>query len=170
MDTPWQNETPAQRRKYFKRELKYFVEKYKLAAENPEVYKTFRDFERAKTEIVDAYLESEGIPPYLKNWDEAHGVTSQIKPQWIYIISDPSRSLFKIGFSSNPRQRRKSFGGGTKLIAMGPGGAAREKQVHEKFAEHRVGGEWFRFDEALLDKAVKEITGGATWVMEETSI
>jgi hypothetical protein len=153
-------QTPHQKRSQFKEQLEILLRQYEYRARHPETYKNYMDFELAKLQIANCFLESKGLPMHLENWDAAHGVGEFTENQFsVYLIANPTAQLFKIGFSRDPVKRRKSFGGGTRLAATGPGGPKREAELHEKFSEHRVGGEWFQLSGSLLDDAISEVKG-----------
>lgn len=71
----------------------------------------------------------------------------------IYFIRNESAGLIKIGFSRSPRTRRSNLqsAAGVKLEIIGVMRGARKAEavLHERFAEDRVRGEWFRASEAL---------------------
>lgn len=75
---------------------------------------------------------------------------------YVYFIADGA--LVKIGTSMNPYKRLKQLqtGASTKLrmVAVVPGGVARERRFHERFKGRRVRGEWFQ----LTEDALKNIT------------
>lgn len=61
----------------------------------------------------------------------------------------------KIGYSRNPQKRVQSLatavGDGTiSIVRIIDGGRPTEKWMHRKFKEHRISGEWFRFDPLML--------------------
>lgn len=64
-----------------------------------------------------------------------------------------SRDLIKIGFSDNVAARvaaqiaANPFG--CEYVGYMPGGREVERHLHQKFADHRVRGEWFRENDAL---------------------
>ena len=62
--------------------------------------------------------------------------------------------LIKIGWSSDLRQRLKSYPPDSKLLAVHPGTRETEKQMHQKFA-HLLdkGREWFQDHEAIRGHA-----------------
>jgi DNA-binding phage protein len=81
----------------------------------------------------------------------------------IYFIE--TQGLVKIGYSNDPRRRfhNLSIGCPTKctLIGVIDGSMADEKNIHEKFKDSRVRGEWFTFtpeiNAFIAAKAVDEI-------------
>lgn len=79
------------------------------------------------------------------------------KRESTYIVRNPKSGLIKIGRSINPAARIKSLecGSGASLetIAILPGN--RERELHKKFSELRVFGEWFR-DDGRIESFAKE--------------
>lgn len=57
------------------------------------------------------------------------------------------RGRIKIGYSSNPEARMAAFQAGSpvrlQILALAPGGMAREVAYHAQFQAHRAYGEWF---------------------------
>lgn len=53
----------------------------------------------------------------------------------------------KIGRARNPMARLRDLQVGSEvhldLLAIEPGGATRERELHERFSRHRLSGEWF---------------------------
>jgi len=68
---------------------------------------------------------------------------------FVYFIYDPVFDMTKIGTSLNPQARWRKFNGAMRehgLIYLGhiPGGMRLEKELHQQFADHRIGrSEWF---------------------------
>lgn len=72
----------------------------------------------------------------------------------VYFIQDEDGPI-KIGYSEgNPYRRLNAFCTGNprelKLLVSIPGGREEEQALHERFADLRVKGEWFRPDARLL--------------------
>lgn len=71
-----------------------------------------------------------------------------------YIYFVRSGNAVKIGISCKPSKRVKSMATGNhgelKLLATIPGNRSREKALHRKFKAHRIKGEWFNLDPAIL--------------------
>lgn len=61
----------------------------------------------------------------------------------------------KIGFTSDLDARLSNLSvsvpGGVVILATLDGGKETEDFLHDKFAEHRIGGEWFEFAEPIRD-------------------
>lgn len=75
--------------------------------------------------------------------------------QLIYFAASPKEhALIKIGISRKPDARIAGLSAGcpfpVKIIAQIPGTYAVEKNLHRKFSEIRVRGEWFRTDKLLM--------------------
>lgn len=69
-------------------------------------------------------------------------------PGWVYFLQASSSKHIKIGFTSRNVESRVAemqTGQSDKLIIMAkiPGDRANERSLHQKFAEHRLRGEWF---------------------------
>ena len=71
----------------------------------------------------------------------------------VYFVEAEGTDMVKIGYARNLRARLSglSVGSPHRLILLGtlPGGADLEAELHERLAEHRVNGEWFRRSPAV---------------------
>jgi hypothetical protein len=74
--------------------------------------------------------------------------------RWVYFIADGAGHV-KIGYTVDVASRLNSLQTSTafelRVLAVLKGGAETERQLHERFAEHRVRGEWFRLVPEILD-------------------
>jgi hypothetical protein len=75
---------------------------------------------------------------------------------YVYFITTAEADRVKIGFTSNsPASRLRELQTGSPfelcIIATECGSLAREQELHRRFAEHRLHGEWFEMcDEIRL--------------------
>lgn len=73
----------------------------------------------------------------------------------VYFIRNDRTSSIKIGVAADPRKRvselQTGSDGSLELIHTEPGGAARERELHARFSEDRIQGEWFRASEDLVE-------------------
>lgn len=64
-----------------------------------------------------------------------------------YVYFLRAANTVKIGFSINPRERLRSIQTGcpedARIVKIVEGSMKTEKLFHERFAEYRLGGEWF---------------------------
>lgn len=78
----------------------------------------------------------------------------------VYFIEDKSSRAIKIGVANDPAARLAELqvGNPDRLVLLGaiPGGYADEMKLHERFADHRCGGEWFR-DHPSIRAAIGEL-------------
>ena len=97
----------------------------------------------------------------IEPWPDAGGV---------YFVLSGDQHV-KIGHTRNARVRLTELQIAThtplRLVALLPGGAAREAALHRRFARFRVHGEWFRFEGPLVEAVVtaREGKGSAGVVM-----
>lgn len=72
---------------------------------------------------------------------------------WVYFISDGH--AVKIGYSWRPEYRMADLQAAThrelKLLAQCTGSIKTERELHSRFAELRLSGEWFKPEGGLLD-------------------
>jgi hypothetical protein len=104
--------------------------------------------------------------------EDARRVLAKL-PERVYFFA--TEAHVKIGRSRNPEQRVKTFGATLtpegvdwrkgRLLGLIPGGAAVENALHQRFAAHRVVGEWFHLEPvssaiaALIDEHSLADTG-----------
>lgn len=73
----------------------------------------------------------------------------------VYFIQRPSDGAIKIGISESLKQRMSRLGDKHKenmgIIRVIEGGRKEERMLHERFADLRFHGEWFRADQKLMD-------------------
>jgi hypothetical protein len=66
----------------------------------------------------------------------------------IYFTQDILNKAIKIGYSKNPKKRRAGLqsSNSSPLVLLGAihGGLEHERGFHDKFAQHRLHGEWFK--------------------------
>lgn len=64
-----------------------------------------------------------------------------------YMTRDDFADLIKIGFSCNPRQRQLELSqrhfGAVQIIGVEIGTMLLERQLHVRFEDYHIGGEWF---------------------------
>jgi hypothetical protein len=68
---------------------------------------------------------------------------------YVYLMINTDTSLFKIGFSTNPKYRERTLHSqepSIHLIACWESDKKTEKKLHEKFKQKRIRGEWFRLN------------------------
>ena len=75
----------------------------------------------------------------------------------VYFVSDGH--AIKIGYASNPKARMRAHQTSCprrlRLMAVARGGMGLERLYHERFAEHRIRGEWFRIHDDILAEVAR---------------
>lgn len=70
-----------------------------------------------------------------------------LRPEHVYLIGSPDSPLVKIGWSDNPERRLRDLQAGSpvplQLLAVFDGGHVIEAELHCRFADRRMHGEWF---------------------------
>jgi hypothetical protein len=82
----------------------------------------------------------------------------------VYVMWRMSDGLVKIGYSTDVGKRLQALRtqhGSLDVLFTFPGGREVERQHHERFAVHRVKGEWFR-PEGELQKWIDDVTARRT--------
>lgn len=91
----------------------------------------------------------------------------------VYFVRRGGRGPIKIGKAIDVEKRVASLqsGNAERLVLLGTaaGGAKMEREMHKRFAEYRLGGEWFRYA-GKLAAFVKTLKGnyildGTNWMM-----
>ncbi len=79
-----------------------------------------------------------------------HSITT-----FIYFVQDVETKNIKIGITESPKQRLGTLqsGNANELILLGAirGLPGDEFDLHRKFSEFRIRGEWFRYDQSIID-------------------
>lgn len=87
------------------------------------------------------------------------------KPKMVYAIQCTVTGLVKIGHASDPISRLASLqiGSPTRLaiIAVGPGGRGRERDLQRAHSDRCSHGEWFRLDAVDVERLVQAIQAAA---------
>ena len=75
------------------------------------------------------------------------------KPAGVYFLMSDWHEFIKIGFSSRPGERvyRSQLWGPHTLLAVLPGVQQDERDIHARFADLRVHGEWYRCEGPLAE-------------------
>lgn len=72
---------------------------------------------------------------------------------FVYFIQGSCGGAIKIGYSKDPEERLKTLQTGypdiLKILLLVPGSERTEQYFHNKFAEYRLNGEWFRPESAI---------------------
>jgi hypothetical protein len=91
--------------------------------------------------------------------------------KFVYFLHAPEIMRVKIGYSHDPgwRVRHGARKGlpreiGTELVGSIDGGRTTELLIHERFAEHRVAGEWF--SDSILPDIIRLIEQDQEWFGE----
>jgi len=74
---------------------------------------------------------------------------------YVYLAANSDNSLYKIGYSANPRYRQAGLicpnGGPAKILYFVRGGRVMEKSLHMLFSRHHYSGEWFAASDDIKD-------------------
>jgi hypothetical protein len=95
-------------------------------------------------------------------------IIAAVGGRWIYFAE--SNGEIKIGISDDPDQRVRAFG--AELLAVQPGNTRLERELHARFIDHCIRGEWFEdcepiraHIETIVSRAVEpeavQASGGA---------
>ena len=80
----------------------------------------------------------------------------------IYLIKAEETNLYKIGYTAGKSKNRiKAMQTGCphklSVIEEVAGSVEKEKWLHKAFSEHRKQGEWFEFDEQIIDSVLDKM-------------
>lgn len=84
------------------------------------------------------------------NFDRVKKDTLGVRSGWIYLMHQTSTNFYKIGFTINPTIREKTLMAesiDTRFILIKEGTLTDEKNLHKKFQDKRIRGEWFALTE-----------------------
>lgn len=95
--------------------------------------------------------------------EETYGPIKPYRPQkkgYVYFVQD-AHGRVKIGWSNDPMRRLTSLqiahSDRLKLLGVVRAKRTLERKLHERFAAHRISGEWFEPDAELLT-TISELT------------
>ncbi len=73
----------------------------------------------------------------------------------VYLIADTEKRWCKIGYSATPKKRISGIQTASPLkieiISIIAGDTTDEKELHKKFKDKRLNGEWFKYDEEIIN-------------------
>lgn len=73
----------------------------------------------------------------------------------VYFFKESAMNAIKIGRSQNVRGRFDQIRNGMpqdlEFLGYMDGSAAKEKEIHAKFSHLKLKGEWFQFDQSIID-------------------
>jgi len=77
------------------------------------------------------------------------------EPKWVYFARAGRGNRVKIGTTSSVTSRMRALShplvGKLRVIGVVPGGYEVEARMHQRFAEYRIKGEWFRLEDELAE-------------------
>lgn len=121
--------------------------------------RSWEEAQKLAAEHVRKVMENDGEPDFVIEQyirTRLRRTTNRMS-KYVYLVE--SRGYHKIGMSSNVTERFKQLSkdavpSDCTLIMSVPvkNGRKAEKNLHERFAEYRVVGEWFRFPADVLEK------------------
>ncbi len=116
----------------------------------------------AAAEAINAYMRERSLPPLgsaatmyrvFGERGRRKDAKKPVRQSWVYFVRHGTSKRIKIGRAVNIERRMKSLAhplmGKLNLLAKMPGGKLEEREMHKKFAEYRINGEWFVLEGAL---------------------
>jgi hypothetical protein len=96
---------------------------------------------KAERERKQAELKADALAKQVK----IINAKKQVKPKKTYLIKNLKNGFYKIGYSNNPTRREKTLQSEEPTIKMVKvWDKFIEKELHHKYKEQRIRGEWFR--------------------------
>lgn len=128
-----------------------------VANEYPDIYDTHAKAMRAAVFSVSIQMYSEYI--LRKELEKRSHLQSQtatpdsVRSYCVYFIQGESGGPIKIGITTDLAKRLKAipYHEPLRVLAILPGGHVQESELHQRFADLRLSGEWFRPERSLLD-------------------
>lgn len=118
-----------------------------------ELYEIFEDMGMKRDTVYRNYynLKAKGLVDY-----EAIN-----QGRDLYLVSDIDKTVLKIGSSSNVNTRLLSLKNGNhlkiELLFCLKRFGSKEREVHKMFSKFRLSGEWFKYDESIINYFENEI-------------
>lgn len=116
----------------------------------------------AAAEAINAYMRERNLPPLgspatmyrvFGERGRRKDAKKPVRQSWVYFVRHGTSKRIKIGRAINVERRMKSLAHplmpALKLLATMPGGKDEEREMHRRFAEHRINGEWFMLEGEL---------------------
>lgn len=108
--------------------------------------------------IVTESLKKNGVEAALPS-TPARGPETR-PTRWIYFIQGEDGGPIKIGVANDPEKRlgelQRTSPTKLRIIGRRGGDVFAEKQLHAKYAEYRLHGEWFEPTEEILEEAERD--------------
>ncbi|MEQ8673448.1 MAG: GIY-YIG nuclease family protein [Aggregatilineales bacterium] len=86
---------------------------------------------------------------------EGSGSTQSTFTEYVYFIQQGDNGPIKIGYSAEPEKRLQTLSTASpyplRILKTLKGGKALEQELHTRFANHQLEGEWFAPDDDLMD-------------------
>lgn len=132
-------------------------------------YLTYSAIQLPQLNIGVALLEALGLPiaPDMERAKQLNGLRRKKstpdkkvkphKPGFVYLMVNKRNKYVKIGWSKNPTHREETLQAedpDVEMLYKFPAIFSTEKQLHEKYAEFRVRGEWFQLNEVHIHQIV----------------
>ena len=113
----------------------------------------FRIYKKSLNRLHKSYEEierNEVISERLKEIKES---------EFVYVLGNEEQAICKIGYSTNPLNRMSSVQTGCpyklKFLLIIKGNMLMEQELHKKYANQRLNGEWFSYSGPLKDSIEK---------------
>lgn len=114
--------------------------------------------------ITDDYikeLDEKAIKEEMNEWIKSKKTPRKSLEDDLYLILDASSKKLKIGRSKNVQKRLKqlqtSNSGSLSLLFTLKGEGSREEYVHRMFSHLNTNGEWYEYDNSIIDYFKREI-------------
>jgi hypothetical protein len=138
---------------WFRDELQHIIK----CAEN-----TLRMYDEQN--ITDDYikeLDEKAIQEEMNGWKKLKNTPKKSVEDDLYLILDTSSKKLKIGRSKNVQKRIKqlqtSNSGSLSILFTLKGEGFREEYVHRMFSHLNTNGEWFEYDNCIIDYFKRKI-------------
>lgn len=114
--------------------------------------------------ITDDYIEeldAKAIEEEMNEWIKSKKTSNKNVEDDLYLILDASSKKLKIGRSKNVnkslRQLQTSNSGSLSILFSIKGKGYCEEYVHKKFSHLNTNGEWYEYDNSIIDYFKREI-------------
>lgn len=133
-DAYWEKKKEEQQAKKYQEALQFKYKQNKIDGEDRKIEKN-----------LEKQIKTQKYPKSIKGY--------------VYFVQGINGGAIKIGYSDNPETRLKALQTGypdiLKILLLVPGTEKTERYFHNKFAEYRLNGEWFRPEQDILKEISK---------------
>lgn len=105
--------------------------------------------------LPELKLKEDTVYRILKKLHKKNLIDLKTDDKDLYLMGDSDCSVMKIGISNNPKKRLKNIMTSNpmdiNILYISKRNSHREAEAHFKFKDIRLSGEWFKYDERIIN-------------------